>query len=143
MDYKYAVKTTAGTSEANAKKTPLKLTAGIITKVQLLHPEGCHGLAYASIWEGGHQLYPSNPETAYHGNDVPMEFEDNYELEAPALLTLKTWNLDDTYDHTVYVRITVLRPKKDVAQEAMLELLGIIKDLLTVIKELLTGRRIE
>jgi len=135
MDYKYAVKTTAGTTEANAIKTDLKLTAGIITRVQLLHPEGCHGLAYASIWEGGHQLYPSNPESAYHGNDAPLEMEDNYELKTPALLTLKTWNLDDTYEHTVYVRITILRPSADPFQQAMI-------DLLSIIKQLLTGRRI-
>jgi len=135
MDFKYVVKTTANTLEKNAVKTDLKLTEGTIKRVQLLHPEGCHGLAYASIWLGGHQLYPSNPESAYHGNAVPMEFEDNYDLKAPAILTLKTWNLDDTYDHSVYVRITVLRPVIDVATQALI-------DLLSIIKQLLTGRRV-
>jgi hypothetical protein len=135
MDFSYVVKTSAGTTEKDAVETELKLTEGTITRVQLLHPEGCQGLAYASIWLGGHQLYPSNPETAYHGNDVPVEFEDNYDLEAPAILKLKTWNLDDTYEHAVYVRITVLRSKIDVAQQTLI-------DLFSKMLQLLTGRRL-
>lgn len=135
MDYWFAVTTDADTEEADAVETELKLTSGIITKVWMMHPEGCHGLAYASIWKGGHQLYPNNPESAYHGNDVPMIWEDNYELLAPALLKLKTWNLDDTYNHAVYVRITVLRPLEDPNLKAMVTLL---EDL----KMLMKGRRI-
>lgn len=135
MDYWYAVKTSANVTEANAIKTELKLIDGIITKVWMVHPEGCHGLAYAAIFHGGHQLYPTNPEGAYHGNAVPMEWEDNYKLETPAILTLKTWNLDDIYDHTLYLRITVLRGVVDVATQALL-------DTLSIIKQLLTGRRV-
>jgi len=135
MDYSYAVKTTANTAKKDAVETQLKLTAGTIKQVWMVHPEGCHGLAYAAIFLGGHQLYPHNPDEAYHGNDVPMIFEDNFELESPAILTLKTWNLDDTYDHTLYLRITVLRPKIDVATQALI-------DALNIIKQLLTGRRV-
>jgi len=135
MDYSYAVTTPANTAKANCVETELKLTAGTIKSVQLIHPEGCHGLAYAAIFLGGHQLYPHNPDEAYHGNDVPSTFEDNFDLTAPAILTLKTWNLDATYQHTVYVRITVLRDKIDVATQALI-------DALSVIKQLLTGRRL-
>jgi hypothetical protein len=136
MDYKFTVKTTANTPAYTPVRTTIKLTAGTITKVWFFHPEGCHGLAYASLWRGGHQLYPTNPEAAYHGNDVPMEFEDNYALETPAELTLKTWNLDDTYDHTLYLRVTVLRGVVDTATQALL-------DALAIIKALLTGKRLD
>jgi hypothetical protein len=135
MDYWFDVTTLANTAKVDAVVTDLKLTAGTITQVWMVHPEGCQGLAYAAIFEGGHQLYPHNPAEAYHGNDVPMILSDNYELKAPALLKLKTWNLDDTYDHTVYLRITVLRPKIDVATQGLL-------DALNIIKLLLTGKRV-
>jgi len=135
MDYWFAVRTTANTSKANLVKTELKLSVGIITQAWLFHPEGCHGLAYAAIFEGGHQLYPTNPEDAYHGNSVPMIFEDNYPLKYPARLELHTWNLDDTYDHTVYVRVTVEREISDPLLKAVLTVLD-------EIKTLLTGRRI-
>lgn len=135
MDYSYAVATSKNTAKANAVSTALKLTAGIIKQVWMVHPEGCHGLAHAAIYLGGHQLYPHNRDESYHGNDVPMIFEDNFELESPAMLTLKTWNLDDTYDHTLYLRITVLRPIIDRATQALI-------DALNIIKQLLTGRRV-
>lgn len=135
MDYWFTKTTLANTAKADALELELKLTEGVITRVWMVHPEGCQGLAYAAIFEGGHQLYPHNPEESYHGNDVPMILDDNYELKAPALLKLKTWNLDDTYDHAVYLRITVLRPKIDVATQALI-------DALNIIKQLLTGRRV-
>jgi len=135
MDFAYAIKTPANTAKANAIETELKLTSGTIVEVWMVHPEGCQGLAYAAIFRGGHQLYPHNPDEAYHGNAVPMIWKDNYELEAPALLKLKTWNLDDTYDHTLYLRITVLRGVIDTATKALL-------DTLSIIKQLLTGRRV-
>jgi len=135
MDYWFAVATPANTAQSDAIETELKLTSGVITRVWMVHPEGCHGLAYATLWRGGHQLYPSNPEEAYHGNDVPMVWDDDYNLKSPALLKLKTWNLDDTYEHSLYLRVTVMRPAVDAMQKA-------IVDLLTIIKSLLTGRRL-
>lgn len=135
MDYWFSQTTPANTAKAGALELELKLTEGIVTKVWMVHPEGCQGLAYAAIFEGGHQRWPNNPEESYHGNDVPMILDDNYELKAPAILKLKTWNLDDTYEHTFYLRITVLRPKIDVATQALV-------DALSVIKQLLTGKRV-
>jgi hypothetical protein len=135
MDYAYAVKTDANTAKADAVETTLKLTEGTLVSVWAVHPEGCHGLAYAAIFMGGHQLYPHNADEAYHGNAVPMIWEDNLELKAPATLKLKTWNLDDTYDHTLYLRLTVLRGRVDVATQALI-------DALNIIKQLLTGKRL-
>lgn len=135
MDFKYVVTTPADTALADAVDTKLKLTAGVITKVKLLHPEGCHALAHASVWHGGHQRYPRNAPDDYHGNADPFETEDNFELHEPAELTLKTWNEDDTYEHRVFVHITVLRPRVDPFQQAMI-------DLLKIIRTLLTGRRL-
>lgn len=123
MDYWFAVSTPANTAEADAIITELKLTTGVITKVWMLHPEGCHALAYASLWRGGHQLYPHNPDYAYNGNDVPMIWEDTYELLAPAILKLKTWNLDETYAHYVFLKITVLRPEELTLIKKQLEIL--------------------
>lgn len=135
MDYWFAVATPATTAKENAVTTELKLCEGVIVKVWMLHPEGCHGLAYAAIFHEGSQLYPINPEEGYHGNDVPMEWADNFQLRAPALLKLKTWNLDDTYEHKVFVRVTLLRPEEDPTLLAMLQIWENIR-------QLLMGRRI-
>jgi len=135
MDYSYAVSTPKSTAKADAVKTELELSVGTISRVFMQHPEGCQGLAYASIWEGGHQLWPTNPDETYHGNDVPFDFPEEYELKGPAKLTLKTWNLDDTYAHLVFVRVTILRGRIDAATQALI-------DALNIIKQLLTGKRL-
>jgi hypothetical protein len=135
VDFWFELTTPAGTAIENALELELKLTEGTISQVWMVHPEGCQGLAHAAIFEGIHQRYPHNPEGSYHGNAVPMIWDDNYELKAPALLKLKTWNEDDTYDHTVYVRITILRGVIDKSTQALIDALG-------VIKQLLTGKRV-
>ena len=135
MDYWFDVSTPADKAKIDLVKTELKLTTGTITEVSLFHPEGCHGLAYAAIFIGGHQLYPSDPDNAYNGNAIPAIFKDHYELKTPPVLTLKTWNLDDTYPHRVFVRITVLRPDEDPTLRATL-------DILSAIRSLLTGKRL-
>lgn len=135
MDFWFDKTTPANTAQDDALETKLHLCSGTIIQVWMFHPEGCHGLAYASVHHGGHQLYPNNPEKSYHGNAVPMTWSDNYKLGGPPILKLKTWNLDDTYDHTVYVRVTVLRPEESPGIAAMLQILR-------AIQALLTGRRI-
>lgn len=132
MDFWFEKETPANTAKEDALKTVLKVTSGEIRQVWFYHPPGCAGLAYATIWEGGHQLYPTNPEAAYHGDGQPMSFPDNYKLPAEAQLKLKTWNVDDTYPHTVYVRLTVIRVKKDPMQQVLIDLVKIMKRMLGV-----------
>lgn len=130
MDYWFDKTTLQNTAKESALEKELQLCAGVITHVWLYHPEGCHGLAHASIWIGGHQLYPAGPDDDYHGNAVPMDFEDQFKLEIPALLKLVTWNEDDTYPHRVYVRITVTRPDEDTRAEGTNKILRDLLDAL-------------
>ena len=132
MDYKFEKETPKDTEKKDAKKTKLKLTTGTIKQVSLFHPMGCKGYAYAAVYEGGHQLYPTNREGAYHGDGIPNVFPDNYELKDPAELTLKTWNLSTKHPHTVYVRITVIRPRLDVWQQAFIDMVTILKRLVGI-----------
>jgi hypothetical protein len=130
MDYWVEKETPANTAKSDALETEIELVPGTITEVWIFHPPGCFGLAYATIVEGIHQLYPTNSENAYHGDGYPMQFKDNYDLKSPANLKLITWNLDDTYAHSVYVRITILHAKYSPFEEAIL---AIVKKLAAVL----------
>jgi len=130
MDFHFMVSTPKNTAKENAVSTKLKLTEGFIRRVWMWHPFGCRGYAYATVWEGGHQLYPHNAEEAYHGDGSPFDIEEDYYLEEPAELTLKTWNLSTLYSHNVFVRITVLRARADPLQQALIDLVAILKRLL-------------
>jgi len=130
VDYWFEKTTPANTAKKDALKTTLKLSAGVITHVWLLHPRGCHGLAHAVITENGHQLWPTNPDGDYHGNGVPMEFDECHELKPPARLFLYTWNESVAYSHSVHVRITIL--PKWVAMPYL-----IVQDFIDIIKRLI------
>lgn len=127
MDFWFEQETAPNTTKADATETEIKLSAGTVKEVWILHPKGSVRLAYAKILEGIHQLYPANPEEAYHGNGEPFHFQDDTVLKKPALLKLVTWNLDDTYAHTVYVRITVILEKPDPFRNALIDMVAILK----------------
>lgn len=122
MDYWFSVTTPANTSKSEAIKTEMKVTEGIVTHVWIVHPRGCHGVAHATISDGLHQLWPTNPGESYYGDHFPMEFDEYYEVRRPAKLYLHTWNLSESYPHAVLVRITIL-PKRVASMIPVINLL--------------------
>ena len=92
----------------------LKLTHGVIHYIEIGFPAGCAGLAHLVLLHGEHQLYPTNPEGSFAANGYVIPINDYFELfYAPFEITLRGWNLDDTFPHTLSVRINVLQ--EDVA----------------------------
>ena len=122
MDYWFSVSTPANTSKDKAIETPMQVTEGIVTHVWIKHPPGCHGVAHATISDGLSQIWPTNKDEDYHGDEFPMEFDEVYEVEKPAKFHLRTWNDSTLYAHKVDVRITIL--PKEVA--TMLPLIHIL-----------------
>ena len=130
MFYSASIQTTAGTSEANAKTTFIKVSDGVIHELGVYFPAGCSGLVYCQIYDGGHQLFPSTQGQFVRGDDILVETKEFYEIsDAPRWLTVRTWNLDDTYAHTIEVYVKIL-PKWAVLPVAAYEgIMGTIKSL--------------
>ena len=109
MFYAESIVTLANTSEANAKTSSIKVTNGVIHEVGVYFPAGCAGLVYCQILEGGHQFFPSTQGQFVRGDDVLIETKEFYEITtAPRWITIRTWNLDETYNHTIEVYIKQL-----------------------------------
>ena len=130
MDYWFSVTTPANTKKEDAIETEMQVTEGIITHVWLKHPPGCHGLAHATISDGLSQIYPTNKDEDYHGDEFPMEWDDYYELLSPAKLFLHTWNDSTLYSHGVDVRITM--QSKAIAQPWQ-----VVSDLVNMLRKLM------
>jgi len=110
MVYSFAITTPANTPQASKKKTDLKLTLGIIHQLDIVFPTGCAGLAYIAINHGLHQVWPTNPEEYFHTDGETITFKEFYELTTePYILSVYTYNLDDTHSHTVIVRLGILK----------------------------------
>ena len=110
MIYSFAISTLKSITEADRVKTDLKLTAGIIHQIDILFPTGCAGLLYVAISHGLHQLWPTNDKEYFHTDGESISFKEFYELaSAENVLSAYTYNLDDTYSHSVIIRLGILK----------------------------------
>lgn len=132
----------------------LFLASGIITWFSVLFPPGCAGLAHCAIFHQAHQIVPSkvyatlrDPKATVKAWDVqdlsgdtfPIEWTDYYELYGtPYMLEARCWNEDDTYPHTITIRIAVL-PRKAIIALAIVDAIKGIFGALSP-KRIFTGR---
>lgn len=87
----------------------MKITRGTINQVDIVFPPGPAALLHVVINRGLHQIWPSNPsETFASDNDIISLRESLDIFTAPYLLKAFTWNLDDTHEHNIIIRIGVL-----------------------------------
>jgi hypothetical protein len=103
---------------------PLRLRAGLppgtVHRVEVVFPAGCVGLVHSQAFRGAHQVWPTNDAGDLAGNGAPIEWDDEYDLDAaPFELELRAWNLDDTYTHTVTWRFAMRKFAPDL--QAQLE----------------------
>jgi len=110
MEFTYPIPVEPSTSEASPKRVSTPLSVGTLKKVFLYFPWGCAGLVGIRILHYEHQLYPTNPSEWFTGNEVPIEFESEYEIvEGWNEFKVEVYNEDDFYNHTPFVCFNVLR----------------------------------
>ena len=106
MIYASTISTDEGTAEGSKDDVVLKLTSGLIWMFELDFPPGCCGLLHVQIFDGLYQVLPSSIGENMHGDAVTMRFDDLYFKQgAPFELKIRTWNDDDTWPHTVQIRV--------------------------------------
>ncbi len=108
MIYSYAFAIPANTPQGSPETYDLKLTHGIIHRVEVEFPPGCAGLAHLVVERYGSQLWPTNPDGDLASDDYAIAWDEDYELtEAPYSVKLRGWNDDDTYAHTITLRVAL------------------------------------
>ena len=109
MMYSYAITVPPNTAYADPVIEEVKLPAGLISHVEVEFPAGCAGLVHVVVTEGLHQVWPTNPEGDLASDGYVIPWDEHIEITEPTLrLEAVVWSDDDTYAHTVTVRITVL-----------------------------------
>ena len=113
MFYDFAITVPANTLESAPVSQALKLSMGVIQKVYLLFPPGPHGMVKLKILEGGHQFLPTNPDGYFASDDEVLNIDEYYELiSEPYSLKAVAYSPGTTYNHTISVRIGILRPEE-------------------------------
>lgn len=117
MFYDVSFTIPSNTTKASPLEQDVKLTHGIIHRLEIGFPRGCAGLVHLQIKEGLHQRWPTNPQGSFNTDGYTIAFNEDQEFFVePYILTLVGWNLDDTYDHTLEVRIGISRPRIPISE---------------------------
>jgi len=112
-----------GTTEDDPLEQTLKVSKGVVVKVQFKYPSGCHGLVKVRILRLQSQIWPLSPGEWITGDDEIIDAPEYYEfLKGPYTLKLIGCAPSTTYDHTITVRLVIL-PKPVASMAPFLDLL--------------------
>ena len=117
MIYTADITTVANTGADSKKRTPLYVTKGLVYKIEVDFPYGSAGLLHCIIMDQGFQLWPTSHGTSFHTPGFVISFEDTYLKEtAPFMFRIDTWNLDETHNHFLQVRIGMVSKEAFIAR---------------------------
>lgn len=84
----------------------LPVAKGLVYRVEIEFPPGCSGLLSVKIFDGGYQVWPSNLDGVFRSDGYTIAFDDSYlKTAAPFEFRIETVNVDDTWEHTINVRV--------------------------------------
>lgn len=94
------------TEQPGLTKTVMKVTKGLVYKVEFYFPSGSAGLMGVAVFDGLYQVWPSNAGEFFVGEDQQISFDDLYMKDsAPYEFQCYTYNTDTEHPHFVSVRI--------------------------------------
>jgi len=106
--YEFDITIPANTAKADWERVDCLLTYGIIRHVEVAFPPGPYGLAHVVIYRFEHQVWPTNPESDFAWDNYTIAFDEEFALDVwPYTMSVRGWNEDDTYQHTVTVRFEI------------------------------------
>lgn len=107
-------------SSAPVKRT-VKLTKGLVYQFEIYFPPGPSGLVGVRVREKDTQLYPVERTEWFVGDRVSLSYTDTYYVfEPPYEWEISVYNIDDTYEHTIQVRIGLMTEEEYMARYAPL-----------------------
>jgi hypothetical protein len=109
--YSFDLTIPANTPAAYPVSLLCAVSSGVVERVMVVFPTGCATLAHVRVFRGAHQLWPSNLDGSFASDGEFLDFDEDYPvLDAPFELTFTGWNDDDTYSHTVTLRLGMTQP---------------------------------
>lgn len=122
--YAYSLTIPVGRTASNPIEQRCKVSSGILSRIRITFPPGCLNLVQVVVLYQAHQIEPWNRDGALHSDDYTFDLTCQHEIIEPDTeVTLRGWNDDTAYPHTVDFVFDVLRPP-DVTAESLLQQLN-------------------
>jgi len=133
MFYAWDILVPAGTAEADPVEQTLKLTKGVITRIDVKFPPGCHGLVKVRLLRSEFQLVPLSRGEWVTGDGEPVVTEGFYLLEeTPAELKFIGCSPSASYNHTITIRVSIDPPEVANPWQVMRDFVSIVKRLIGI-----------
>jgi len=108
MIFVKSITAAVGRDENNPVIEELLIAKGLVYRVEFDFPPGCCGLCHVRLFDGGYQVYPTSRDDSFHGDATCIAFDDCYlKNAAPWVFKVMVWNDDDTWPHTLQVRVGI------------------------------------
>lgn len=112
MYYEFAITVSANTAESSPVEQYLKLTHGLIHHIEIQFPIGCAGLAHCQLLSPNFGSLPTNPSGDFSSDGYTIPIDENLEFFAePYIIKARLWNDDETYPHTITIRVGMFESK--------------------------------
>lgn len=109
MFYEFKLTIPANTTSAAPTEEVVEISPGRVVAVEIQFPRGCFALVHVAILQELHQLWPSNPDGDIAAEWANIHFEEDHLIDQePYQLTLRGWNEDDTFPHTITFRFNIM-----------------------------------
>lgn len=113
--YEQMITIPANTASASPTTQDMVLEKGFISRVWIRFPSGPAGLTHVAIWDDvtGTQLFPGGVGTWFTGDNEIIEFDTEVDVPYDETadeyrIQLRGYNEDDSYEHSVLVRVWVV-----------------------------------
>lgn len=84
------------------------LTYGMIEKLDILFPPGPCGFVGVAVDRFNTQILPTNPDSWFISDSETITSIESIAIhDRPFEIVFRGYNLDDTYTHTIYLRILI------------------------------------
>lgn len=109
MFYDFTLTVPANTAKSAPASETMKLTTGIIHRVEIQFPSGCLGAVHVYLEHEGHQFLPSNPDGSFASDGYTIPIDEHYEIKSGLTdMWVRGWSDAEDYDHTITVRVGIL-----------------------------------
>ena len=124
MGFAWDITVPKNTTITDPKEQILKLTYGVIVKIDIKFPRGCHNMVKIRLTRGGlKNVCPMNPDEWIIGDNETVSFPMYYEIEdRPMQLEFTAISPETGYEHMITVRVSLL-PRRVASMIPLIELL--------------------
>lgn len=109
MFYEFAVAVPRNTASDDPVSVTAALVPGMVTHIAIEFPAASGEEVHASIRDGLHQVWPTNPDNSIVSDGWIVEWNEQYEvLKDPFHLQLVSWNDSAVTDFVLKYRFTLM-----------------------------------